>query len=241
MRSSFPGENGIVRPAAARRHVFIAALVLAVLLATQLPVAALECRACGAGGLSALAMYCPRCRAGLHTPQIQRAVRASAVLAIDISYTGDNPERLPEYGKIYINGVYKGNIPLLEREARRKDLDVSSHRGLGYDYTAKYHADLRELDVGVFRVEVEMKFKRFYGFVRSIRKVCFPYVALRSGEKTAITHTFKRGSSFQNRTIASSTPFLQIFPGLPGIPALNELMKLTPGSGTLGIEMPFFD
>lgn len=186
-------------------------------------------------------MYCPRCRASLHTTQIQRAVRASAILSIDISYTGDYPERLPEYGKIYINGIYRGNIQILEREARRNDVDMPYNRGLGYDYTAKYHADLRELDVGLFRVEIEMKFKRLYGFVNSFRRVCFPYVSLKSGEKTVLTHTFNHANSFQSRTPASATPFLQILPGLPGLPGLTDLMKITPGTGTLGIEMPFFD
>ncbi len=186
-------------------------------------------------------MYCPNCRAPLHTPQIQRTGRTTAILSIDISYTGDRPDRLPEYGKVYLNGTYKGNIPISEREARQRSYDVSSGRGLGYDYTARYHTDLRELDAGLFRVEVEMKFKRLFGLARSIRRVCFPYVGLRSGEKTVLKHTFSRGSSFQKRGTASATTVMPILPGLPAIPAISDLLQLTPGTGTLGIEMPFFE
>lgn len=242
MRTALSEQERIPgRPAAGRRHAVAAILFLAVFLAVSFAARALECGACGAKGLSALTMFCPKCRESLHTPQIQRSVRATAVLSIDIIYTGDRPDRLPEYGKIFINGVYKGNIPILEREARLREIDTGYDRGLGHDYTAKYHADLRDLDVGVVRVEVEMKFKRLYGFARSLRKVCFPYVALKSGEKTVLTHSFSRGSSFQNKANASATPPLQILPGLPGLPSLNELLKVSPGTGTMGIEMPFFD
>ncbi len=222
------------------RLAFIA-FIIAGFLAAADAVSALECGSCGAKGLSALAMFCPKCRQSLHTPQIQRTVRATAVLSIDLIYTGDRPDRLPEYGKIFINGAYKGNIPLIERESRQREIDLGYNRGLGHDYTAKYHADLRDLDVGVVRVEVEMKFKRLFGFARSFRKVCFPYVALRSGEKTALTHSFSRGSSFQLKANASAPAPLQLLPGLPGLPSLNEILKISPGTGTMGIEVPFFE
>jgi len=229
------------RSVAAWHRLLAITLFLAGFLAAAHSASALECGACGAKGVSALAMFCPKCRQSLHTPQIQRSVRATAVLSVDLIYTGDRPDRLPEYGKIFINGVYKGNIPLIEREARQREIDLGYNRGLGHDYTAKYHADLRDLDVGVVRVEVEMKFKRLFGFARSFRRVCFPYVSLRSGEKTTLTHSFSRGSSFQTKANASATPPLQLLPGLPGLPSLNELMKISPGTGTIGIEVPFFE
>ncbi|HQG28844.1 MAG TPA: hypothetical protein PLY73_09800 [Candidatus Ozemobacteraceae bacterium] len=75
----------------------------------------------------------------------------------------------------------------------------------------------------------------------SFRRVCFPYVALKSGEKTTLTHSFSRGSSFQIKANASAPAPLQLLPGLPGLPALNELMKVSPGTGTMGIEVPFFE
>ncbi|HQG28514.1 MAG TPA: hypothetical protein PLY73_08135, partial [Candidatus Ozemobacteraceae bacterium] len=145
------------RPTTARHRLVVIVIVLAGFLVGAHRVSALECGSCGAKGLSALTMFCPKCRQSLHTPQIQRSVRATAVLSIDLVYTGDRPDRLPEYGKLFINGVYKGNIPLIEREARQREIDLGYNRGLGHDYTAKYHADLRDLDVGVVRVEVEMK------------------------------------------------------------------------------------
>lgn len=229
------------RLAAARLRLGVIAFIIAGFLAAAGAVLALECGSCGAKGLSALTMFCPKCRQSLHTPQIQRSVRATAVLSIDLVYTGDRPDRLPEYGKLFINGVYKGNIPLIEREARQREIDLGYNRGLGHDYTAKYHADLRDLDVGVVRVEVEMKFKRLFGFARSFRRVCFPYVSLRSGEKTILTHSFSRGSSFQIKANASAPAPLQLLPGLPGLPSLNDLLKISPGTGTMGIEVPFFE
>lgn len=240
MQSPTSGSFSVCRPISGRQRAVLALILTGVLLFPGL-VSGMDCGSCGAKGVSALAMYCPNCRTSLHTPQTQRALRTTAMLAIDISYTGDRPDRLPEYGKIYINGIYKGNIPISEREARQQSFDVSSSHGLGYDYTARYHADLRELDAGLFRIEVEMKFRRLFGLARSIRRVCFPYVALRSGEKTVLKHTFSRGSSFQKRGTASATTVIPVLPGLPAIPEMNNLLQLTPGTGTLGIEVPFFE
>ncbi|HEY9070383.1 MAG TPA: hypothetical protein VIV61_08990 [Candidatus Ozemobacteraceae bacterium] len=202
---------------------------------------ALDCGSCGAKGLSGLAMYCPFCKAALHTAEKQQKAGSKASLAIDILYTGDRPDRLPEYGKLYINGRYRGNIEQTEREARRTSIDTGHSTGLGFDYTARYHTDLRDLAPGVFRVEVEMKFKRLFGLARSIRRVCFPHVGLRSGEKTLIQHTFSRGSRFQERTPASAPPLLPYLPGLPAMPSMSELLDVKSGTGTLAIEMPFFE
>ncbi|NLI78023.1 MAG: hypothetical protein GX442_16520 [Candidatus Riflebacteria bacterium] len=177
-------------------------------------------------------MFCPSCQASLHSPRSQRAARATAVLIVEIRYDGDQPDRLPPYGKLSINRSYRGNLPLVDKEARPA-VGPSGRRGLGVDYTAVYRGEWRNLDIGLVEVTVEMKFRRAYGWARSLKRLTFPHVALKSGEKTFLQYSFSNAREF-------GLPQKKKDPAAPPPAPGGDAVRLQTGSGTVGLEVPVF-
>ena len=98
---------------------------------------------------------------------------------------------------------------------------------LGKDYTAFYEKTLKNVPEGVLRVEVEMRFKRFYGLARSYRKVKFPYVSFKNGQRTKIEHYFNSANTFDQYRPKKKKP----------IPVISE-MKLQGASGSVALNIP---
>lgn len=207
--------------------------LLVVLWACIVPLLAVDCGSCGRKGLSALTMHCPDCRSLLNVPTNRVKARSSAILVVELFYTGEKPEKLPEYGKLYINRKYVGNIPQTEREARGQSLTTPGRTGLGFDYTAKYAIELRELHVGVVNVEVEMRFKRLFGVSRSHRRVLFRNVSLKADEKTRVTQYFDHAVTF-----SKLQPELKNKPGETR--SDSYVPEIKTGTGTLSLETPVF-
>ncbi|GAB4280672.1 MAG: hypothetical protein Kow0029_25380 [Candidatus Rifleibacteriota bacterium] len=174
-------------------------------------------------------MNCPECGANLHDPLLGYNNLKKSELVIFMFYTGKNPERLPPYGKVYINGNYMGNIPLIEKEIVTKDFSQVWSNGLGKDYTAFYQKNIKNVPSGILKVEIEMRFDRLYGFARSFKRVTFPYVSFKPGEETELKHYFN-----------SAVTFNQFNPGpKKHLPVISE-MKLQGASGTVALNVPLF-
>ncbi len=204
-------------------------LVMAFLL-SGFTVLASDCPYCKATDISSLSMACPECGKDLHDPKTSFTKRKYSELTVQMFFTGDNPDKLPEYGKLFLNGKYSGNIPIAEKEARSKDFDHKWEDGLGTDYTAMYEKTLKNVPTGILKVEVEMRFKRLYGFGRSYKRVVFPYVSFKDNQRTTITHTFDSAAGFNKFKPVKKKP----------IPIVSEA-KLQGASGTVALNVPLFD
>ncbi len=194
------------------------------------PVMAIDCPACGATGLPGLAMICPECKAGLHDPVLQLQNQEKAKLRIRLLYTGDKPDRLPAYGKLYINGRYLGNIDLTEKEERSQDFEASRSDGIGREYTAVYEKICDQIAPGTLKIEIEMKFDRLYGLGRSYKRVVFPYVGFKGGEKTTVEHYFNSAATFHQYKPGKRKP----------IPVVSET-KIQAASGTVALNIGLFN
>ena len=117
---------------------------------------AIDCPTCGAIDLPGLAMFCHECNADLHDPSLKIEQRQDSSLRIRLLYTGDHPDRIPPYGKLYVNGKYAGNIDMTEKEERDEDFVASWNEGLGREYTAIYEKNFNKIPSGVLKIEVEM-------------------------------------------------------------------------------------
>lgn len=204
------------------RLLLLAALFLAS------PVWAIDCPQCGTRDIPSLVFACPKCSNSLHTVESIVKARSTATLVIEMLFTGEHPERLPDYGKLFINKKYKGNIPLIDREARDKVQLESDRKGLGHDYTAIFRTEKRDMDTGLYKVQVEMVFTRARGLMKSHRRVDFPRVMLKSGEKTFIRHAFSGPGDFQKKG------------GKMG-KSENDTPYLNYGSGTVSLELPLLE
>ncbi len=200
------------------------------MLVGAMPLSAADCPACHATDLPGLVMICPECGVNLHDPVIKIQNQQQASLRIRLLYTGDRPERLPPYGKLYINGIYRGNIDLVEREERGKEFDVTWSDGLGKEYTAVYERIFDQVAPGVLKIEVEMKFARLYGAGRSYKRVVFPYVGFKGGEKTSVEHYFNCAATFNRYKPGKRQP----------IPILSD-SKIQGASGTVAINIGLFE
>jgi hypothetical protein len=206
------------------------ALLVAIIVMTTIPALAVDCTHCNATDISSLAMACPECGKNLHDSKTRHTKRKYSELTVQMLFTGDNPDKLPEYGKLFLNGKYVGNIPLTEKEARSKDFDQHWQDGLGTNYTAMYEKTLKNVPSGILKVEVEMRFKRLYGFGRSFKKVVFPYVSFKDNQRTTITHTFDSATGFSKFKPVKQKP----------IPIVSEA-KLQAASGSVALNVPLFD
>lgn len=208
-------------------HIF---LLIAVMLLISDDAAAADCPVCGARDLSGLTLLCPECNADLHDPTTRNARAERSSLRVRLLYTGDKPDRLPAYGKLYINGKYHGNIDLVEKEERNSEFAASWNDGLGREYTALYEKIVESVVPGILQIEVEMKFDRLYGLGRSYKKVVFPYVGFKEGEKTTVDHYFNSAATFHQYKPGKRKP----------VPVLSET-KLQGASGTVAINIGLFE
>lgn len=204
-------------------------LISLMLLVFQIAASAIDCPVCQQKDLPGLAMVCPDCNANLHDESLRMQSQDHSSLRIRLLYTGDNPDRLPPYGKLYINGEYSGNIDMSEKEERSAEFAANWNDGLGKEYTALYEKVLDKVAPGVLKVEVEMKFDRLYGYGRSFKRVVFPYVGFKGGEKTTVDHYFN-----------SATTFHQYKPGKrQPIPVISDT-KIQGASGTVAVNIGLF-
>ena len=206
-------------------------LILAIML--FLPVLALAdgqiCPACKAEEVASLAMVCPECGASMYSPRLKTQVKRRARLRIRLLYTGKNPDRVPAYGKLYINNRYRGNIDLVEKQDKPEEFDQIWSNGLGRDFTAIYEKIVEDVPAGILKIEVEMKFDRMHGFGRSYKRVVFPYTSFKAGEDTALDHYFNSPATFSQHKPVKTQP----------IPIISEV-KMQGASGTVALNVPLF-
>lgn len=188
-----------------------------------------DCHACKAGNIANLQMNCPDCGANLHDPTLAYNALKKASLKVKLYYTGGKPERMPPYGKVFINGDYVGNIPMIEKEVVSKDFSQVWSDGFGRDYSAYYEKDLKDIPSGILKIEVEMRFDRFFGLARSIKRVAFPYVSFKPGENTVVSHRFNAPTSFHLYKPEPKKP----------IPIVSEI-KLQGADGNVAVNIPLF-
>jgi hypothetical protein len=187
------------------------------------------CPVCGAEDLASLAMVCPECNANLHNFQLKTKHKPRARLRVRLLYTGGNPDRMPLYGKLYINGKYCGNINMIEKQKTDDEFSQVWANGLGKDFTAYYEKIVENIPAGTLKVEVEMKFTRFYGFGTSLKRVVFPYTSFKGGEDTSLDHYFSSASTFHEHKPVKKQP----------IPIVSEA-KLQGGDGNVALNVPLF-
>jgi hypothetical protein len=204
-------------------------LVLLMIFGFALSAHGFVCPVCGAADISGLALTCPECNANLHDPVLKIKTQKKAALRIRLLYTGDNLERLPPYGKLYVNGIYKGNIDLTDKEERNQDFVSNWNSGLGRDYTAVYERVMENIPAGLLKIEVEMKFDRLYGLGRSFKRVVFPYVGFKSEKETTVEHYFNSAATFHLYKPGKKHP----------LPVLSET-KVQGASGTVAINIGLF-
>ncbi len=205
-------------------------MLLVMVLGFALSAKGYDCPACKAAGIPGLALTCPECNANLHDPVLKIKNQERATLRVRLLYTGDKLDRLPPYGKLFINGKYFGNIDLMEKEERDQEFNASWTSGLGSEYTAIYEKILDKVAPGLLRIEVEMKFNRLYGLGRSIKRVAFPYVGFKAGEKTTVDHYFNSASTFHLYKPGKRLP----------LPVISET-KIQGASGTVAINIGLFE
>lgn len=155
-----------------------------------------DCPGCGAKEMPDLVMLCPECGANMYDYAYEKKGTDRSALIIKLFYTGDNPDKLAEYAKLYINGKYMGNIELTEKQKRNESEMGGWSNGLGSDFTAFYEKEFRNIPIGLLKVEIEMRFNRLYGLGKSFKRAVFPYVNFKGKEKTVIEHYFNSASDF---------------------------------------------
>jgi len=193
------------------------------------PILALDCKNCGEKDIPTLLFACPKCGGQLHSVESRVQARSTATLVIELFYTGERPDDLPEYGKLFINRKFRGNIPLVEREKKDPIRIENDKKGLGVDFTGVYRIEKRNMDIGLHEIQVEMMFKRLSGIWKSHRRVVFKNVVLKSGEKTTIRHFFSGPKNFSKKK-----------PPEKAVP--NPDRPIVQGaSGTLALEFPIFN
>lgn len=189
----------------------------------------ISCESCGATKISPLRMYCPDCGELLSKPGTQHLKRMSAELEVTIAYHGKNRNRLPGYAKVYINDRYLGNIPLSFPDADSPARSETGSTQGSEVCTAFYTGEYSRLDPGLVKVTIEMRFPRFFGLLRSIKRFSFEHAELKAGEKTVLTHKFKRAAEFHLVT-----------PSPERGKVLKGTRKTVDENGP-GIEMPVFE
>ena len=158
-------------------------------------------------------------------------------MIIRLYYTGNNPNKLADYAKLYINGKYKGNIELTEKQSRKEDVN-GWNNGLGDTFTALYEKEFREIPIGQLKVEVEMKFNRMYGLARSYKRAVFPYVNFTGKEKTIIEHYFESAVDFSVTDKKKKEKIKE--ESKKEIPIVSDT-KIKTGTGTVKLDIGLFD
>lgn len=175
-------------------NIFI--FVLFFLFIQNSAILAIDCPGCGAKDMPDLVMLCPECGVNMHDYAFEKKGTDRAALIIRLFYTGNNPDKLSEYAKLYVNGKYMGNIELTEKQDRGEFESGGWNNGLGSSFTALYEKEFRNIPVGLLKIEIEMRFTRLYGLGRSFKRAVFPYVQFKGKDKTVIEHYFESASDF---------------------------------------------
>ena len=199
---------------------------------------AMDCPGCGAKGMPDLVMLCPECGTNMYDYSYEKKGTDRSALIIKLYYTGNNPNKLAEYAKLYINGKYFGNIDITEKQMRKEEGMSGWSNGLGSKFTALYEKEFRDIPVGQLRVEVEMRFNRMYGFGRSYKRVVFPYVQFNGKEKTTIEHYFESATDFCVTDKKKKEKLKE--EAKKEIPIVSDT-KLKTGSGTIKLDVGLFD
>jgi len=189
----------------------------------------LICPFCHTDGLASLAMVCPECGSNLHNSLTRTQQQAKARLRVRLFYTGGNPNRMPNYGKLYINGKYSGNINMIEKQITQDEFSQVWSNGLGKNFNAYYEKIIGKIPAGILKVEVEMKFSRFHGLGSSRKRVVFPYTSFSGGEDTSLDHYFSAASTFSQHKPVKKQP----------IPIVSEA-KLQGADGQIAVNVPLF-
>ena len=202
---------------------------------------AVDCPACGSQDLPSLVMLCPDCGASIYDYAYEKKGTDRSALIVRLFYTGDNPDKLSTYAKLYVNGTYMGNIEQVEKQKRTEEGLRGWSDGLGDKYTAFYEREFRNIPVGQLRVELEMRFTRLYGYGRSYKRVVFPYVMFNGKEKTTIEHSFSSATDFsvidkkKKQQMEEEAKKLQ-----KALPAVSDA-KLKTATGTVKLDFGLFD
>ena len=213
-------------------------LLSLLLFAFSWQVKAKDCPSCGAENMPDLVMLCPECGANMYDYAYDKKGTDRSALIIRLYYTGDNPNKLADYAKLYINGVYKGNIELTERQSRKESDLTGWNNGLGSTYTAIYEKEFRDIPVGQLKVEVEMKFNRMYGLVKSFKRAVFPYIQFNGKEKTTIEHYFESAVDFSVTDKKLKKQLKE--EANKEIPIVSDT-KVKTGSGTVKLDIGLFE
>ena len=199
---------------------------------------AIDCPACGSKDLPSLIMLCPDCGAGIYDYAYDKKGTDRSALIVKLYYTGDNPDKLSNYAKLFINGRYMGNIEQVEKQKRSQDGMSGWSNGLGDKYTAFYEREFRNIPLGQLKVEIEMRFNRLYGYGRSYKRVVFPYVMFDGQKKTVIEHSFSGATDFHVKDKEKQKELQRSKP--KSEPIISDA-KLKTATGTVKIDIGLFD
>lgn len=188
-----------------------------------------NCPFCGTSNLASLAMVCPECGNNLHNSLSKMQQKPKARLRVRLLYTGGNPDRMPSYGKLYINGIYSGNVNMIEKQKKEDEFAQVWSNGLGKDFSAYYEKIIENVPAGILKVEVEMKFSGFHGLGSSLKRVVFPYTSFSGGADTSLDHYFSAASTFSQHKPVKKQP----------IPLVSEA-KLQGADGQVAVNVPLF-
>ncbi len=222
------------------KKIYFLIVVINIILFYNSLVYAKDCPACGAKDMPDLIMLCPECGAGMYDYAYEKKGTDRSALIIKLYYTGDNPDKLPNYAKLYINGKYFGNIEQTEKQLRSKEEIYGWSDGLGTKFTALYEKEFRNIPIGVLKVEVEMRFNRLYGLAKSYKRAVFPYIEFKGKEKTTIEHYFESAVDFSITDKKKKEKIKEEEKKLKDLPIISDT-KVKIATGTLKIDMGLFE
>ena len=215
-------------------------IICFLLIISSIPVNAKDCPACGAKDMPDLIMLCQECGANLYDYAYEKKGTDRSALIVKLFYTGNNPDKLAEYAKLYINGKYMGNIELSEKQVRSQEVNYGWSDGLGTKFTALYEKEFRNIQPGVLRVEIEMRFSRMYGLSRSFKRAVFPYVEFKGNEKTYIEHYFNSAVDFSVTDKKKKQKVKEIEDIKKDLPVVSDT-KVRLGTGSVKLDIGLFD
>lgn len=203
-----------------------------------LPLFAIDCPACGSKDLPSLVMLCPECGAGIYDYAYEKKGTDRSALIVKLYYTGDNPDKLSGYAKLFVNGKYMGNIEQTEKQRRSSEGLSGWSDGLGDRFTAYYEKEFRNIPLGQLRIEIEMRFNRLFGYGRSYKRVVFPYVMFDGKKKTVIEHSFSCATDF---SVADKEKQKKLQKSSQEINSVIPEARVKTGTGTIKLDIGLFD
>lgn len=217
---------------------FIKLIFVACFSFVSFPLYAIDCPACGSKDLPSLVMLCPDCGASIYDYKYQKKGTDRSALIVRLYYTGDNPDKLSNYAKLFINGKYMGNIEQTEKQKRSEEGISGWSDGLGDRFTAFYEKEFRNIPLGQLKVELEMRFNRLYGYGRSYKRVAFPYVMFDGKKKTVIEHSFSCATDF---SVTDKEKQKKHQESIKSTKPIVSDAKLKTATGTVKIDIGLFD